>query len=290
MSADVNEHEIWRERAALYALDALASEECAAFEDHLRTCLECGAELLTLRPAVDAMAQAVPLLDPQPELRDRVMAAAFEGARRSSSATVTQTAQPSRVVVKKSSGLRWLGVAAMLFISIGLGVYANALRNRVVRLESELDAAQAQATALQARVGKAETSLASTQTELSSATTQLGVLTAPDSRRVTLAGQPGAPAASGRADWSPSRGLALSVSNLPPLQPMRTYQVWLLTKGNPVSAGLLQTDSSGNRTAVFNPPPGADDPTGVALSEEPAGGVAQPGNRIYLVGKITSAL
>jgi len=181
-------------------------------------------------------------------------------------------------------------MAAMLLISIGLGVYANALRNRVVRLESELDAAQAQASALQARVGKAETSLASTETELSSTTMQLGVLTAPDSRRVTLTGQPGAPAATGRADWSPSRGLALSVSNLPPLQPMRTYQVWLLTKGNPVSAGLLQTDASGNRTAVFNPPPGADDPTGVALSEEPEGGVVQPGNRIYLVGKITSAL
>ena len=154
MSADVNEHEIWRERVALYALDALQGEERTTFEDHLRTCLECGAELLTLRPAVDAMAQTVPQLDPRPELRDQVMAAALAAPHRSSPAVTTPSASASRVASPKSSPLRWLGMAAMLLISIGLGVYANALRNRVVRLESELDAAQAQASALQARVGE----------------------------------------------------------------------------------------------------------------------------------------
>jgi anti-sigma-K factor RskA len=179
----------------------------------------------------------------------------------------------------------------MLLLAVGLGVYANGLRGRVSRLESELDQARAQSAALQARVGRAETTLASTETQLTSTQSQLAVLAAPDSRRVSLLAQTGAPqGASGRADWSPSRGLALSVSNLPAPLPMRDYQVWLLTRGGrPLSAGLLPRDAVDGRTVVFNAPAGARDPIGVALSEEPEGGVPQPGKRIYLVGLMARA-
>jgi anti-sigma-K factor RskA len=284
MSADVNSHEIWRERAALHALGALAGEERREFEAHLRTCIECAAELLTLRPAVDALAQAVPSIEPRPELRDRVMTAALEGPRAASSNSDARTL--TRVKAARPSPLMWLSAAAMLLLAIGLGVYANGLRNRVARLEVELDDARAQSAALQARVGKAESALTSAQTQVASTQSQLDVLTAPDTRRIALAGQAGAPGASGRADWSPSRGLAVSVANLPPLLPMRTYQVWLLTRGNPVSAGLLPADASSGRTVVFPNPAGAPELIGVALSEEPEGGVEQPSNRIYLVGLI----
>jgi anti-sigma-K factor RskA len=283
MSADVNSHEIWRERAALHALGALAGEERHEFEAHLRTCMECAAELLTLRPAADALAQTVPSIEPRPELRDRVIAAALQG----SAAAPTGDA---RNLTRVKSALRalptWFAAAAMLVVAIGLGVYANGLRHRVTRLEGELDDARAQSAALQARVGKAESALTSAQTQVASAQSQLDVLTAPDTRRIALAGQAGAPGASGRADWSPSRGLAVSVANLPPLLPMRTYQVWLLTRGNPVSAGLLPADASTGRTVVFTNPAGAPEPIGVALSEEPEGGVDQPSNRVYLVGLI----
>jgi anti-sigma-K factor RskA len=285
MSADVNSHEIWRERAALHALGALAGEERREFEVHLQTCMECAAELLTLRPAVDALAQVVPPIEPRPELRDRVMTAALDGPRavvssRPDARTLT------RVKAGRPSPLTWLSAAAMLTVAIGLGVYANGLRNRVARLEGELDDARAQSAALQARVDKAESTLASAQTQVASTQSQLDVLTAPDARRIALAGQAGAPKASGRADWSPSRGLAVSVANLPPLLPMRTYQVWLLTRDKPVSVGLLQADASTGRTVVFPNPAGAPEPIGFALSEEPEGGVEQPSNRIYLVGLI----
>ena len=291
MSADVNDHEIWRERAALYALGALTGDERVSFETHLQTCLECGAELLTLRPAVDALAQVVPQVDPRPELRDRVMAAALSESRPQATTVKPQTptpaAQQARVAVERPATTRWLALAAMLLVTIGLATYAMTLRGRVARLEEQLDAALAQSSALQARVTKAERSLASTQTQLDSAQTQLAVVTAPDSTRIALAGQKDTPTASGRADWSPTRGLAISVSNLPALLPMRDYQVWLLTGAGPVSVGLLPRDASNDgRTVVLRPPAGASQPTGVALSEEPEGGVAQPGNRIYLVGQI----
>jgi hypothetical protein len=59
-----------------------------------------------------------------------------------------------------------------------------------------------------------------------------------------------------------------------------------LTNGKPVSAGLLPRDAADGRTVVLMAPPNAPAPTGIALSEEPQGGVDQPGNRIYLVGQI----
>jgi anti-sigma-K factor RskA len=290
MSADVNDHEIWRERAAVYALDALAGEERREFETHLQTCLECAAELLTLRPAAHALAQTVPQLDPPPALRDRLMSSVLGEKRAAMPAAAPASAAPAKSVAPKPSPLQWLPIAAMLLLAVGLGVYANGLRGRVSRLESELDQARAQSAALQARVGRAETTLASTQTQLSSAQSQLAVFAAPDSRRVALAAQKGAPeGVSGRADWSPSRGLALSVSNLPAPLAMRDYQVWLLTGGMPVSVGLLPKDAVDGRTVVFNAPAGAPAPIGVALSEEPEGGVPQPGNRIYLVGLMARA-
>lgn len=290
MSADVNDHEIWRERAAVYALDALTGEERREFETHLQTCLECAAELLTLRPAADALAQTVPQLDPRPELRDRVLSSVLKEKRTAMPAAAAAPAAPATRVAPKPSPLRWLPIAATLLLAVGLGVYANGLRGRVSRLESELDQARAQSAALQARVSRAETTLASTQTQLNSAQSQLAVFGAPDSRRVTLLAQKGAPeGAAGRADWSPSRGLALAVSNLPAPLAMRDYQVWLLTAGGPVSAGLLPKDAVDGRTVVFNAPAGAQPPIGFALSEEPEGGVPQPGNRIYLVGMIARA-
>jgi anti-sigma-K factor RskA len=290
MSADVTDHEIWRERAAIYALDALTGEERHEFETHLQSCLECAAELLTLRPAADALAQTVPQLDPRPELRDRVMSAVLGEKRRAMPAAAPAPSTSAPRVTTKPSPMRWMPVAAMLLLAVGLGVYANGLRGRVTRLESELDQARAQSTALQARVGKTEATLASAQTQLSSAQSQLAVFAAPDSRRVALAMQKGAPdGISGRADWSPSRGLALAVSNLPAPLAMRDYQVWLLTSDAPVSVGLLPRDAVDGRTVVFTAPAGAPVPIGVALSEEPEGGVPQPGNRIYLVGLMARA-
>ena len=287
MSADLNDHEIWRERAALYAIGGLTGDERVSFEAHLQTCLECAAELLTLRPAVDALAQAVPQLDPRPELRDRVIAAALSDSPPQTTSIKPEATTPrARVIAERPAPTRWLARAAMLLIAIGLAAYAMTLRGRVARLEEQLDAALAQSSALQARVTQTERTLAITQTQLASAQTQLNVVTAPDSTRLALIGQKDTPTASGRADWSPSRGLALSVSNLPMLLPMRDYQVWLLTRNGPVSAGLLPRDAVDGRTVVLTPRPDAPEPTGIALSEEPEGGVAQPGNRIYLVGQI----
>ena len=64
-----------------------------------------------------------------------------------------------------------------------------------------------------------------------------------------LAGQPPAPAARARAFLSRARGALFAATNLPAIPNDRTYQLWYLTPGAPVSAGLLRPDAQGNAIA-----------------------------------------
>ena len=114
----------------------------------------------------------------------------------------------------------------------------------------------------------------------------MAVLAAPDMARIDLAGQTVAPSARARAFWSRGRGLVIAANNLPALRPGRTYQVWVLpATGAPISAGLLAPDASGLATVSYETAPDLPVPAGVAVSEEPAGGVAAPTGDIYLAGK-----
>jgi anti-sigma-K factor RskA len=69
------EHEErWLEQAAAYALGALDKEEVPEFERHLEDCEVCRSEIRWLKPAVDALPESVPRMEPAPGLRERLMA------------------------------------------------------------------------------------------------------------------------------------------------------------------------------------------------------------------------
>ena len=74
MSTEVQNHDAWLESAAHYVIDAMTAEERRAFESHLRSCAECQAEVASLKGVDEALASAVPQIDPPAALRDRVMA------------------------------------------------------------------------------------------------------------------------------------------------------------------------------------------------------------------------
>lgn len=267
MSTEVQNHDAWLESAALYVIDAMTADERRAFESHLRGCELCQAELASLEGVDQALASAVPQIDPPAALRDRVLA----------------SVRPPKADARTGTSLaQWLPLAASLALSLGLGGYAYSLQQRIVVLEDELTDARAQAADTLARADATQRTLQVTQSHLD-------VLTAPDSTRVTLAGQAPAAGASGRADWSRARGLAVSLENLPPLQAGRTYQLWLLTAGMPVSAGLLMPDAAGRSTVVYPVPQGGVMPTGFALTEEPDGGLPQPTGQPILVGLLGRA-
>ncbi len=144
-----------------------------------------------------------------------------------------------------------------------------------------LDARLAEATA---RAREAERATSDARRAADLAQSAIAVLAAPDLARIDLAGQPAAPAASGRALWSRQRGMVFSASNLPALPRGRVYQVWVVVPSGPISAGLIEPDASGGAGGVFQTPPNIPAPVAVAVTIEPAGGVPAPTGERVLVG------
>lgn len=266
-------HEDARELTELYVLGALPEAESETFVGHLRTCEDCQREVASFARVTIGLLQIVPDRMPPAGLRNRVLDAAISGR----AASATHTAGTRAASAGRWSVVPWLAAAAALLIAAAAVMVAarSASRARSADLETRRATARAAAAEATAREAKRQ---------LSEATRSLAVLTAPDVVRVELAGQRVAPSAAGRAFWSRSRGLVFTASHLPPVPPSRTYQLWVVTATSPISAGVLRTDASGDVSAMFNTPSDIPPPIAMAVTLEPAGGVATPTGDKYLVG------
>jgi anti-sigma-K factor RskA len=110
------------------------------------------------------------------------------------------------------------------------------------------------------------------------------ILTAPDLVRFNLTGASAVERPAGQLLWSRTRGLVLSASRLPPAPPETTYQLWLTTSTEPVSAALFVPDATGRATVVTDVPPNVGRPVvGAEVTIEPSGGRAAPSGRVLLV-------
>ncbi len=111
------------------------------------------------------------------------------------------------------------------------------------------------------------------------------VVTADDATRVDLTGTPDGPAAAaGSVIWSASLGRAVvTLDGLPALDDDRAYALWFIVDGTPQPAALVDTDG-GRVVATIDAPSGEVEAMGV--TDEPAGGSAQPTTPIRLVGSV----
>ncbi|MBI2834529.1 MAG: anti-sigma factor [Acidobacteria bacterium] len=265
-------HDELRDLSGLYVLGALTADERATFEEHLRSCAECKAEIVSLGPVVGALALAVPRLEAPADLRPRLLS---QVSGRAPSATIpVERPDPA---VRWADVAGWLAAAAAIFVAVVLAGYSVRLRDRVTRLEGQLTEMTLQAVMADRQV----TEIRRTAAE---ARSTLGILAAPDLARVELAGQKVAPRARARAFWSRARGLVFTATDLPPLPAGKVYQLWVVTRQAPISAGLLTPDTAGQITAVIETPPDLPSPIAMAVTLEPAGGVPAPTGDKYLVG------
>ena len=269
------------------ALGTLPETERAALEAWLATDPAAQAQLRALRESLGLLAVTAPAVDPPDHLRARVLA--ITGQAPPAPALVTpaptlpgatdRTDHSTRPRRATAGGLvPWLAAAAATLVALGLGWQSRQLQSDVDRLQADLRATEARLATTEAEVRSNRTRLARVQAESA-------ILAAADLRRVDLAGQKGAPRASGRAFWSRAQGLVFTAARLPDLPQGRTYQLWVLTAGAPVSAGLFRPDASGGSSAVFDTPVALPTPAGLAVSIEPEGGVPAPTGDIVLVGK-----
>lgn len=243
----------WTELAAPYALGALDAEERARFEVHLATCAECRAEVQSLREVAGLLAESAPAATPPATLRERVL----REARR---------VRPLGASRRRPGMLPWLAAAASLVLAVGIG-YAY------LRDHAAFDQASAVAAARRDTIAERD-SLVKT-------------LLSPDAATADLAATGQAPSA--RLFWSSSRHrVVMAVFRLTPARSGRTYQLWAISKGKPVSIGVFNTNPDGQLITEMALPPNLTFEL-TAVTEEPAGGSPQPTMQPFLVGKVTPA-
>jgi anti-sigma-K factor RskA len=245
----VTDHQ-WSELAAPYALGALDPEERARFEAHLAECAACRGEVQSLREVAALLANAAPAATPPLALRERIL----------------RDAHRVRPIGARRASLPWLAAAACLVLALGIG-YAY-LRER--------DALE------QARV-----SLAARRDTIAARDSLIATIFSPDVVTAALAATGQAPSA--RVYWNPSRRrVVMAVFHLPPAPPGRTYQLWAIAKGKPVSLGIFNPGPDGQLVAQMALPADLKFEL-TAVTEEPAGGSPQPTQQPFLVGKLAPA-
>jgi anti-sigma-K factor RskA len=256
------------EMLALYALQALSQEESAAVRLHLAGCEACRTELAQAEGDLALVAMSVEQ-HPLPEgARERFLNRI--GVVKSEAAQVISMAD--RIPARRAAAWpAWLAAAAMLLLAVGLGM-------KVSTLARQLDA-----TAL---------ALETQTVESRHAHQVLDLLTAPAAQHVLLTAGKILPAPSARAVYLASRGaLVLEASNLKPLPPNKTYELWVIPASGaaPVPAGLFQPDAAGSASVVMPQIPQGVAAKAFGVTIENAGGSPTPTAPIVLAGAAAAA-
>jgi anti-sigma-K factor RskA len=153
----------------------------------------------------------------------------------------------------RSAYLPWVMAAAAALVAALAGWQVIALRTERQRLE--------QVSAEQQR--------------------SLAVLAAADLVRFDLRG---AGSAHARAFWSHRHGLVFSAEQLAPAAPGKTYQLWVISGGTPISAGVFSPGADGQARIVMATPATLTKVDAVAVTVEPEGGLAAPSAAPILAG------
>jgi anti-sigma-K factor RskA len=254
-------HQDARDLLALHALDALSPEERGALEAHLATCAECRAELAAFRAATAAVGESLPPRSMSADRTARVRSRLL--ARASADRGVTPIRAPRNRML--------LAAAVFLLAAIGAFEYGYDQYWRAKILRDRLAAAQHERDSLATALAEREAFMASL----------LGPGVRVIDAKAVSAKEPYA-----RMFWDqPTNRWTFVAYNLPAAKPGRTYQLWLVTKDQrKVSAGTFAAQPNGNAVvrASYALDPG--NLAAIAVTDEPAGGSAQPTTTPFLVG------
>lgn len=253
-------HEEIEELLGAYALDAVEPDEADEVERHLVGCPRCRAEVAGHREVAAALANAG--TDAPEGLWARISGSLEEtppeGAMPSpldlGAARARRQARPEG---RRRAMTGLVAAAAVAAIVVGL------LSAQVVRQGERIDR-------LAAAVGEEGVQRAATLAALS-----------PDARRVDLRSGDGRLLLA--AVVRPDGEGYLAADGLPTLASGRTYQLWALVDGRPISVGVL---GAAPTIVAFRAPPGAH---ALALTEEAAGGAPAPSQAPFASGAVPTA-
>jgi hypothetical protein len=186
-----------------------------------------------------------------------------------------------RYIVAGVTGL--VGLLAIVGVVLWVGGRLDDATNRVASAEQQVIATTRLANEeVRSAREDANRQIAEARQLAQRAESVSAVLTAPDLIRFNLTSTL-ADGSSAQVLWSRTRGVVLSGSRLAGPGPDKTYQLWLVTNAQSVSAGLFVPDATGRATLVVDPPPKVPGPVvGAAITIEPAGGRPTPTGQMLL--------
>jgi len=233
----------------LYALGVLEAEERAEIDEHLaRNCEVCTPAVKRAAAINAAILSFVPDVAPPRGLRGRVVASVGGGSKSFSWWPIWSVATAG------------LAVAAMTFYFEQRDMNTQLAQTKQVLAEKTQEATKASQI--------------------------LDFLNQPETKSVGFSGTEAAPPR-GNFFVNARAGVLMIASNLPKLQPGKTYQMWLIPKGkNPLPAGLFRPDDSGHVTHLQAGPVDAASVAAVAVSLEPEGGSPQPTTTPIIVAPV----
>ena len=272
---------------ALYAMHLLPADESEEMALNLQHSVEARRMLAEIRGDLSILAVSADSHTPASSARDRLMQQVAREKK-----AVPAPVQPLVVADSLSSraptpaeepaprsfaarNLPWLGwaIAAMLLLEVG----------HLAQVRGHLEHSVASS---RAQVFDAESRAASARASAEQANSVIATLQDPTAVQVALTTSGLKPPPQGRATYIPSKvSLVFLASNLDPLKPSKTYELWLIpTTGQPIPAGTFTPDKSGYASVVLPPLPAGTAAKAFGVTIENAGGSLVPTAPILLHG------
>jgi anti-sigma-K factor RskA len=244
-----------------YALDALTEEEKEKVESYLAEHPEAGLQLQELQSGASILPYTVAPVEPPHHVKEALMKRVTSDvqareARAISSASVSREPSRRRTWFEDLFRVLSLGAAAIAIL------WAFVLNSQVAGLQRQVASLNEQVAAQSQSIDNLIQNLPPTN--------ESDVIT------VSLESTGDQPRPLGQLIANPNDTSAVVVvSGLPPLEPGKTYQVWLIGDA-PVSAGLLTVDENGQSVLIITSEESIGSFTSLGISIEPEGGSEQP--------------
>lgn len=256
-----------------YALDALNDEEKELVEAYLKEHPEARQQIEEMGSAVSALSYGVPPVDPSPRSKETLMRRVAADQRATSSMR-KQESRPRGMRLGNIFQVFSMGVAIVAIVwAVILNTQLAQLRNEVLILRNAI---VAQANSLEQINQSVDQINAKLPQEIPSA-----VVT------ISLKGTDVQPQAQGQLIVDPnSESAVLVIAGLDQLEAGKTYQVWLIDGGTPVSAGLLTVDENGQGVFIVTSEAAIGSFNALGISIEPEGGSPQPTGDIVVLSEL----
>jgi anti-sigma-K factor RskA len=257
-------NERMEEQAGLYVLGALPDGEIAAFEEAMKGDAELRNLVESLRISRDAMAGALPCVEPPAALKQKIM------ARIESQKIVKLPPAPEPHAQGWAVWLPWALAACLAVVCAVSFSRQNAMREKLGLQEKQIADLNKLADSLRAEAG-----------DLRLAVARLNETNRLENLRIAMLGSllEDSPKAVAVSLWDNSRQSGVFVvQNLKPLPADKDYQLWVIDPkySTPVSAGVFQVDDQGNMRIQFKTDKLIESANKFAVTQEPKGGLPVP--------------